>query len=597
MLQKAKVDLGYRAAVKELFHRDILFAYNAFFYTYDPRKRPFHHIPFLTWDFQDETILSLVFSIKNKEDLVLEKSRDMGATWIILTTFFHCWLDPAGGMDFLVGSRTRDYVDVKGDPRTHFFKLRYLLARLPRWLVPEGFKPREHDTYCKLVNPETGAAITGESNNENFSTQGRFSSVFFDEFAKWESTDTSAWTAAGDATPCRIAASTPFGAGGKYYDLVTDGKTKRITLHWPRHPEKAFGLSCIWPPPNEKTKATLKELWKPLVKLTSPWYEAEKKRRTSDEIKQELDLDYLGSGSPVFGGEAMEALQLYHKLPDEPIAFGEVDLEKCSIKEIDYVPENWEGYLIIYERFDPRYSFCVGWDIVEGVEGGDFLVGTVLNRMTKDVAAKYFSQEDEVTAARIIKAVNDFFSPELDSAYAPWCGIETNGPGLATFDLCMMLGMTNLFLSPRYDVVNATVSYKKGFRTDTVSRNELIAGVKGYLLDQAGKLNSQRLVGELMTFVRSKTGRPQAKSGCHDDEVFSFGIVLQIDALAPLDFEQVKRARPVIPGDVFVRFSDEDLKIEGEDTSVEGKCLATALRSRDIAEHEELAKFYGEAYY
>src|SRR4030042_1850764 len=83
MLARAREDAEYRAKILELFRRNILFAFNGFFYTYDPRKRPFHHIPFTTWDYQDPVILTVQECIKNGEDLVIEKSRDMGATWIV----------------------------------------------------------------------------------------------------------------------------------------------------------------------------------------------------------------------------------------------------------------------------------------------------------------------------------------------------------------------------------------------------------------------------------------------------------------------------------------------------------------------------------
>ena len=524
MLRRCSNDLSFRARMKELFHRNILFAFNAFYYTYDPRKRPRHQIPFMTWEFQDEAILQLQEAIRTGEDLLIEKSRDMGASWMALLTCHHGWIDPEGGADFLFGSRIEDYVDKKGDMRTLFEKVRYAHYKLPRWLWPKGFNPRKHDNFMKFQNPETGAIIGGESNNPNFSTGGRYAAVIFDEFGKWEGTDVAAWTSAGDASPCRVPISTPFGAAGKYYDLVTDGKTKRLRLHWSLHPEKGFALSCIWPPPNEADKGQLGEHWTPEEKLTSPWYEKECMRRTPDEIAQEIDIDYIGAGNPVFNKKAAESLKFYMKVPDEPILWGELDLTSYKVIERLDAPRSWEDFLVVYTKYNPKHCYALGVDVVEGVEGGDYAVIRVLDRITKDVVAGYFSRIDEVLLAKIIKTVSDYYAPEPDSSYAPWTGIETIGPGLATFDICMLMGMTNLFMAPRYDVVNGGVSYKKGFRTDNSSRNELVAGVRDYLIHRKGKLNSQRLVGEMLKFVRSKTGKPQAKEGAHDDEIFAFGI-------------------------------------------------------------------------
>jgi len=592
MLRRCQTDISYRYKMKELFHRDILFAFNAFFYTYDPRKRPFHNIPFATWEFQDPEILELQNAIKQGYDALIEKTRDMGVSWTVLLVFLHAWLDPIGGTEFLLGSRIEDYVDKKGDMRTLFQKVRYALYKLPKWLRPKGFHEKKHDNYMRLFNPETGAVISGESNNPNFSTGGRYAGILFDEFAKWESTDESAWTAAGDASPCRIAVSTPFGAGGQYYRLVTDGKTKRITLHWKLHPEKSLGLSCVWPSPNEDDKRRMGDHWEPDIKLVSPWYDKECLRRTPTEIAQELDIDYIGAGNPVFDGRALTSLRFYHKMPDEPIAWGKLGLEDLEVEVLKEAPLDSEGFLIVYNMFNPKHRYCTAWDVVEGVEEGDYAFGTILDRMTKDVVAVYYSKIDEVMLSRVIKIVQDFYSPEPDSADAPWCGIETNGPGLSTFDYAILLNITNLFMAPRYDVVKGGVSYKKGWRTDTNSRNELISGVRSYLIDRAGTLNSQRIVGELLTFVRSRTGKAQAKSGTHDDGVMSFGIALQIDDLVPLDYEEIKAARNE---NEFTEFNREDHKVE-EDTSIEAKCLETALKTRDLIEHPEVLEMRGGWY-
>ena len=595
LLRRCQTDIPYRLKMKELFHRDILFAFNAFFYTYDPRKRPFHNIPFATWEFQDPEILALQAAIAEGRDHLIEKTRDMGVSWIVLLVFLHAWLDPIGGTEFLLGSRIEDYVDKKGDMRTLFQKERYALYKLPKWLRPEGFKEKKHDNYMRLYNPETGAVIAGESNNPNFSTGGRYAGILFDEFAKWESTDESAWTAAGDASPCRIAVSTPFGAGGQYYKLVTDGKTKRTTLHWKLHPEKSLGISCVWPPPNEDDKGRMGEHWEPEIKLTSPWYAKECLRRSPTEIAQELDIDYIGAGNPVFDGRALTSLRFYHKIPDEPIAWGKLKLEELEVELSKEAPIDDEGYLIVYEMLNPTHRYTVGWDVVEGVEDGDYAVGTVLDRMTKDIVAVYFSKIDEVMLSRVVKIVNEFYSTESESVDAPWCGIETNGPGLSTFDFTILLGVTNLFMAPRYDVIKGGVSYKKGWRTDTNSRNELISGIKNYLIGRAGKLNSQRLVGELLTFVRSKTGKAQAKSGTHDDMVMSFGIALQIDDLLPLEYEVIKKARPDYPGQEYINPRREELVIE-EDNSIGARCLRTATKARDALEHPEVLEMRGGYY-
>jgi len=588
ILRKAANDEVFKAEMKELFHRDILFAFNAFYYTYDVRKRPYHQIPFMTWEYQDEAILEILHQIKTGEDLVVEKTRDMGLSWLVILVFHHQWIDPVGGGDFLLGSRIEDYVDRRGDMRTLLEKVRYAHYKLPRWLWPKEFNPRKHDNYLKFQNPETGATISGESNNPNFGTGGRYAAILFDEFAKWESTDEAAWTSAGDATPCRIAVSTAFGAGGQYYKLVTNGKTKKLTLHWSLHPEKALGLSCIWPPPNEDQKKSLGTLWSPEVILTSPWREKEGERRSEREIAQEIEINYLGSGNPVFDGKSAESLQVYMKLPDIPLYYLKLDIDELTYEKQNSYRFSREGLAAVYEEFDSTHCYTVGVDVVEGLEDGDYAIITIVDRITKNVVCAYHSRLDEILLARALKILVDFYSPEPESAFAPWVGIETNGPGLATFDKAVELGMTNLFMAPRYDVTNGSVSYKKGWRTDATSKRELIAGIKNYLIYRIGKLNNQRLIGEMLSFIHTKTGKTEAKSGAHDDEVIAFGIALQVDELAPIDLGETKKARAVFLED---RIKEEPEKVI--ELTVQERCLAQALAQRELRSKQTYGEVYG----
>lgn len=570
ILRRCSLDPTYREQVRELFFRDPLFAFNAFFFTYDPRKRPFHQQPFCTYSFQDDFILGLVKAINEGEDYLAEKSRDMGVSWCVILVFLWNWLNPTGGSDFLCGSRIEDYVDKKGDMRTLIEKARYTLYRLPKWLRPKGFIKNKHDNFMRLQNPETGASITGESNNANFSTGGRYAGILLDEFAKWESTDESAWTAAGDASPCRIPVSTPFGAGGQYYNLVTDGKTEKMTLHWTLHPEKALGLYCVWPAPNWKELEEGSED-EPEVELRSPWYDKQCERRSATEIAQELDIDYLGAGNPVFDGKAGASLRHYMKLKREPLEYIDPLSGKAERKVKDL-----GGLLAIYKQPSKDCTYVIAADVAEGKIDGDFSVAKVFNRETKDIDATFFGLVDEVGFAFVIKAVAELYS-NLEGIEYPWVAIETNGPGLATFDKCLDLQVANLFMMPRYEVAREQVTYRKGWVTSQGSRNALVAGIKEYLIDRIGFIDP-RCVGELGTFVRNKTGKAAAKAGCHDDEVMCFGIAIQVDQIAPYTGPSVvsvnRNIREVI-GSI-----DEAEVVEEQ--SIEAKCMAQAIERQEL---------------
>jgi len=85
-IDRAERDLEFRQAICEKAKRDPVFFFNQFCHTYDPRpEAPVNHAPFLTYPFQDDYIRELEQAYQKRHDLLTEKSRDMGASWMILT--------------------------------------------------------------------------------------------------------------------------------------------------------------------------------------------------------------------------------------------------------------------------------------------------------------------------------------------------------------------------------------------------------------------------------------------------------------------------------------------------------------------------------
>lgn len=575
LLRKAQADYVFRAKLKELFFRDILFAFNCFFYTLDVRKRPFHNQPFITYSFQDKVILDIQRAITEGFDLPNEKSRDLGLSWIVILIFQHAWLSPKGGADFLCGSRIEDYVDKHGDMRTILEKFRYALYKLPNWLMPKNFNRKTHDNFMRILNPETGSALTGESNNPNFSTGGRYAGILLDEFAKWKDTATQAWTAAGDASPCRIPVSSAFGVGGKFYDL-THSSCPKLRLHWTLHPEKAAGAYCRFPRSEEELLFTPEEL------IRSPWYDKEEKRRTAEEMAQELDIKYLGSGSMVFSGKAARRIDRLLRIARKPLRMLVVDFESKFLSPAENLRDN-EGAFILWEEFAKTKSYTFGVDICEGKgTAGDFSVIKILCRETKSIVASYYSKIDEIRLALVLFLLSNYI--EERSFEPPWIGIETIGPGLSTFDLCAELHeMTNLFMMPRFDNATETLSVTKGWRTTQPSRNRLISGVKEWLLEAEGWVDP-RCLSEMASFERTKTGRAEARQGTHDDEVIAFGIAIQVDLIAPM--EEYQEPKKYLK-DSLLQLEEESFQ-EKEIIDFSTRCLQFALakqKERENGEH------------
>lgn len=274
-----------KAAQYILCSQDIIYWVNMFCYTYNPRKNP-STVPFITYKYEDELMLELVDCIINQKDILIDKSRDMGVSWCVLTVYTWLWLFKGEGFDFLVGSRKEQYIDQIGNMSTLMEKIRYLIRNMPVWMRPKGFDFKQHSNYLKIVNPDTKSTIIGEATNNNFSRSGRFRSIMMDEFAFWEC-DQQAWRASADSSNCRIVVSTPCGFDNQFAKLRHSNSIKVTSLHWKLHPDK-----------------------------DQAWYDNECKRRNYDsvEIAQELDINYEGSAEGVLF-EFAEMKKAVHNSP------------------------------------------------------------------------------------------------------------------------------------------------------------------------------------------------------------------------------------------------------------------------------------------
>ena len=258
-------------------------------WTYDPRNRKPHR-QFVPWPVQVRALADLVAAIRDGHDVLIDKSRDMGASWLCLAAFVWYWLF-VPSTPLLVASRKEDYVDAAGNPDTLFWKLDYLVGHIPPWL-----RPRIDRRHMHLANLDNGSVIDGEATNGDLGRGGRRKAILLDEFAAVEN-GAEILAATADATPCRVFNSTPKGRGNAFADVRFSGKVKVVTLHWKDHPEKGRRAALA---PDAAGK----------MRWTSPWYESETARRTSrKEIAQELDIDYLASGDAFFDLDVLQQLR------------------------------------------------------------------------------------------------------------------------------------------------------------------------------------------------------------------------------------------------------------------------------------------------
>lgn len=301
---------------------DPIFFIEHYLKTFDPRPEAYpHHLDFILYDFQKEYVLGLVKAITEGYDLFDEKSRDMGASWLALAVRFWLWLFKEGYQS-LLGSRKEEYVD-SGDAKSLFWKLDYFIQHIKDpAILPQGFDTNKHRTHMKLMNPVNGNAITGESSNKNFSRGGRYQDVLFDEFGFWPDARNS-WTAAGDATHCRHAVTTPPDEPSYAKVLRFNDKVKIRTWHWRLHPHK-----------------------------DDTWYAYEQTRRTQEEVLHEIDIswEYSNTGRPY--PEITQVVIGQHEYNKDVPLYVSIDLGLDAIAIGYYQPVKNTGFMAMIDAFE-----------------------------------------------------------------------------------------------------------------------------------------------------------------------------------------------------------------------------------------------------
>jgi len=414
-----------KKAAEELYimcSRDILFYINAFCWTYDPRVGD-GTLPFLTYDFQNTALLEMEDAIGHR-DIVIKKSRDMGASWMLLTVFEWRW-HFRNSQSFLLVSRNEDYVDKPGNPKSLFWKIDFIHKYLPGWM-----KPRITRTKLRLTNEDNGSTIDGESTTGDVARGDRRTAIGLDEFAAFDvDAGYRALASTRDATKCRVFNSTPSGTNNAFFDLATSETMQRVTLHWTQHPIKSAGS---YKDSQGKTR--------------SPWYDEECKRCANpQEIAQELDIDFAGSDYQFFDVRMLD--RLMEETASPPLAIGELlhNQVNASIESFDPAPK---GKLRLWVNPDAHGNlptdrkYVIGADIAAGTGSSNSVLSIGDCRTGEKVGELVTPHLRPDQLATYAVALGRWFCGPGKEALLIW---EAPGPGRNYGDRILELGYKNIW--------------------------------------------------------------------------------------------------------------------------------------------------------
>ncbi len=215
----------------------ILYFANIWCWTFDPRLEPGHmKTPFVTFPFQDDVLTWMLWVIKYQMVVPIEKSRDMGASWmaIIVAVWLAVFYDS-------VSSKFMSMKEEDVDDRTVdslLGKMRYLLNALPVWMRAgwaEDSPKIDKNMYMKF--PDTGAITKGILSKGTAGRSGRGKICFSDEFATVDDSK-SVLDGLSEVSTSKIFISTPQGMGNEFARMTHEPGVIKKRLHWSDHPLK-----------------------------------------------------------------------------------------------------------------------------------------------------------------------------------------------------------------------------------------------------------------------------------------------------------------------------------------------------------------------
>ena len=263
------------AAAKKYYGDDCVSFVRDCCITYDPRnpaKGLPARMPFIPFPKQVDLVGFVLGLMSTEDDGLIEKSRDMGATWMCCAISVWLWLYKDGSA-IGWGSRKEQLVDKLGDPDSIFEKIRMIIRHLPDYCLPIGFNEKQHLSYMKCINPANDSTITGEA-GDNIGRGGRSSIYFKDESAHYDRPELIE-ASLGDNTNVQVDISSVCGEGTVFHRKRMSGTVKPFIMDWRDHPAK-----------------------------DQAWYDKRKEKAESQGLThvfaQEVDRDYAAAVEGVF---------------------------------------------------------------------------------------------------------------------------------------------------------------------------------------------------------------------------------------------------------------------------------------------------------
>jgi len=422
-------------------------------------------IPFKAYDYQQE----LLKDFSDYRFNIILKARQLGISTI--TAAYVAWL--------MLFHRDKNILVVatKLQTATNLVKkVKAIIKNLPPWMRISNIEV-DNRTSFELSN---GSQIKGSSTSGDAGRSEALSLLVIDEAAHVEKLG-DLWTALyptlSTGGRC-IALSTPNGVGNWFHQNCVEAENGTndfymTTLMWDAHPDR-----------------------------DKKWFEKETKNMSKRQIAQELECNFNVSGETVIHPDDIQ----WH-------------LERTVSPEYR---TGFDRNYWIWKQYAVERSYLIAADVARG-DGKDNSAFHIFDLESMEVVGEYVG-----------KPTPDDFADILFSVAAeygnPMLVIENNNIGYAVLKKLLDKGYSNIYHSRKGDhqyVDPVSAQWQSnvvpGFTTSSKTRPLIVAKMEEFMRNKLIKVNSNRLLSEMKTFIWH-SGRPQAMRSYNDDLVMSFAI-------------------------------------------------------------------------
>lgn len=431
-------------------------------------------IKFDLYPFQEKTLQALADDRFN----IILKSRQLGIS--TLTAGYSLWaMTFQSDFNVLVIATKQDVA------KNLVTKVHVMYNNLP------AFLKRDWEEKNKLgLRFKNGSQIKAVSASDDAGRSEALSLLVIDEAAFIQNIE-EIWTSAFSTLSTggrSIVLSTPNGVGNWFHGMWVgaengDNDFKTIKLHWTVHPDR-----------------------------DQTWRDEQTKQLGKRRSAQECDCDFISSGHTVIEGEI---LQKYMDTTSDPLEYRGLSQDLWVWKPVDYSRD----YMVVA-------------DVSRG-DASDYSTFHVMDVETIEQVAEFRAKVKPDDFGRILVSI----ATEYNNALLV---VENANLGYMVLQRIIDMGYQNVYYSYKndpyvdpevhlmkaYDLKNKS-DMTPGFTLSHVNRPLVVGKLEYYMMQEYCKINSKRLVNELMTFIWLND-RPQAARGYHDDLVMAFAMGLWV---------------------------------------------------------------------